>query len=88
MAAQFGRVPLASPLAPDFGTGAASAIPLLQTPFNVSLEGTLSRLLSGVRVPPLSSVGHPALFAMAGDVTRAEFLFAAARAHLPDIFVV
>ena len=86
--AQFGRAPLASPLASALGTGAASARPLLRAPSNVGLEGTLSCSFAGSRVLSPSSVGHWTPFAMMGDVSDSVFFFSAVRVHLSEILVV
>ena len=77
METQFGRAPLASPLALAFRTGDASGRPLLQTPRNMHLEVTLSLSSEGARVPSPFYVGRRSPFAMTVDVSGTAFLFAA-----------
>ena len=79
---------IASPPAPDIGTGAASAKPLLQAPHNVCLDEPLSHSLVGTCVLSLSSCGRRSPFAIAEDVSDAVLFFAAAQGHLPEILVV
>ena len=74
--------------APSFGTGTASARPLLRAPHNLRLDGMLSRSLSGARVTSPYSVGRWAPFAMAEDVSGTAFIFVASWGHLPDILDV
>ena len=88
MSAQFGRAPLTSPPAPDFGTGPASARPLLQAPHNVRLNGTLICSLAGAQFPSLSSVRRRSPFVMAEYAAGDAFLFSAAWGHLLEIFDV
>ena len=58
MASQFGQALLTSPPDPAFGTGAALAIPLLQVPHYVRLDGLLSRSSAGAQVPYKPLVNH------------------------------
>ena len=85
---QLGRSPLASPPAPDFGTGTAVARPLLWSPHNVCLDGALRRSSADARVLSMSPVGRRAPFAMAEDVAGAAFLFAADWGNLQEILTV
>ena len=64
MEARFGRAPLASPPAPNFGTVVVSSRTFPQAPHNVRLYGTLSRSLADSWVLSLSSpsVGPPLLW--------------------------
>ena len=75
MVAQFRRLPLASPPAPAFGTGAAAARPLLRAPHNVRSDRTLRHSSAGARVPYLSLVGLLCSSTMADDTAGATRLF-------------
>ena len=68
MLAHLGRAPLASPPAPDFGTGDAVARPVLWAPHNARSDRALRRSLADARCLSMSSVGRRAPFAMAEDV--------------------
>ena len=88
MAAKFEQALLASPPAPAFKTGSASARTLPLAPPNVRLENMLSRSLSGSRVPSPSSIRRRVPFVMVIDASGAKFFFPAAWGHLPEILGV
>ena len=88
MLAHLGRAPLASPPAPDFGTGDTVARPVLWAPHNARSDRALRRSLADARFLSMSSVGRRAPFAMGEDVSGAAFLFVAAWGNLQDILAV
>ena len=85
---QLGRAPLASPLAPFFGTGASVYRPLLRAPRNVRSDGVQHRSSAGARVLSPSSVGLRDPFVMVEDAAGAAFIFSAARGNLLEILIV